>query len=82
MAKEMTGLIESVTGTPVQFYVQHGGEYGRVSWQSYPEDFAACEAYVDKLIHNLDYVKSVLSSGAAGNFMPGSATDSLWRKMG
>jgi len=32
LAKEMTGLIESVTGTPVQFYVQHGGEYGRVSW--------------------------------------------------
>ena len=34
VAEESCEHAESVTGTKVNFFVQHGGSFGRVCWQS------------------------------------------------
>ncbi len=79
LARRMCAIIEAKTGTPAGFYVQHGGFFGTVSWQTDHADFGAYESYVNTLTADPEYVAKVLESGDAGDFIAGETHDTLWR---
>lgn len=79
LARKMCAIIEDKTGTKAQFFVQHGGTFGTVSWQTDHDDFAAYERYNETLTSDPDYVSKVLESGEAGDFLPGETEDTFWR---
>ncbi len=80
LARKMCSIIESKTGVPVDYFVQHGGVFGTVSWQSDHADFGAYEGFIETLTTDPEYVAKVLESGEAGDFLAGETRDVLWRK--
>ena len=80
LARKMCSIIESKTGVPVDDFVQHGGHFGTVSWQSDHADFGAYESFIETLTTDPEYVAKVLESGEAGDFLAGETRDVLWRK--
>ena len=66
-AKDICEHAESVTGTKVNFFVQHGGPFGRVY-----------EKQVGQLQSDEEFGRMVTKAGAARLFIAGQARDSLW----
>ncbi len=77
-AKDISAYAESVTGTKVHFFVQQGGPYGRVCWQSDFDGLGDYERQIGQLQSDEGFGRKVAKSGADGLFIAGHARDSLW----
>ena len=77
-AQDICAHAESVTGTKVNFFVQHGGPLGRVCWQSDLDGLGDYEKQVGQLQSDEEFGRMVTKAGAARLFIAGQARDSLW----
>ena len=77
-AKDVCAYVESVTGTKVNFFVQQGGPYGRVCWQSDFDGLGDYEQQIGQLQSDEGFGRKVAKAGADGLFIAGHARDSLW----
>ncbi len=76
--KDICAFVESRTGTKVNFFVQHGGTYGRVCWQADYDGLGDYEKQVGDLQANEGFSQRVSKAGADGLFVTGHTRDSLW----
>ncbi len=77
-AKDICAYVESVTGTKVNFFVQHGGPYGRVCWQSDFDGLGAYEKQFGQLQSDEVFGQKVAEAGVDGLFIAGQDLDSIW----
>lgn len=77
-AKDICAHVESVTGTKVNFFVQHGGPYGRVCWQSDFDGLGDYEKQFGQLQSDEVFGRKVAEAGVDGLFIAGQARDSIW----
>ncbi len=75
-SKDISAYVESVTGVPVNVFLQTGGKLGRICWQADYPDMAALEKAMEQLLSDSGYLKKVES--AADFFIEGQARDSIW----
>lgn len=80
-AKDICAYVESVTGTKVNFFVQLGGPFGRICWQSDYDGLGDYENQFGKLQSDEGYGRKVAKSGADGLFIAGQTRDSLWSQI-
>ena len=77
-ASEVSELVERKTGVPVDVFVQFGGPVGRISWTGDIGDLGQYEEAVGVLMSDSDYLAKI--GEAAGLFVEGQTTESLWKK--
>ncbi len=77
-AKDICAYVESKTGTKVNFFVQHGGMFGRVCWQADHDSLGAYEEQFGRLQSDEGFGQKVAKAGADGLFIAGQGRDSLW----
>ena len=80
-AKDICAHVESVTGTKVNFFVQHGGPYGRICWQSDFDGLGDYQEQFGRLLSDEGFGQKVAKAGADGLFVTGHTRDSLWGQM-
>ena len=77
-AKDICAHVESVTGTKVHVFVQHGGPYGRICWQSDFDSLGDYEKQFGQIQSDEGFGRKVAKAGADGLFVTGHTRDSLW----
>ncbi len=80
-AKDICAYVESKTGTKVNFFVQHGGPYGMICWQSDFNGLGDYEEQLGLLLADEGFGRKVAKAGADGLFVTGHTRDSLWGQM-
>jgi len=78
-AREVSGFVKSKTGKEVKIAMPIGGNPNRIGWMAQYENLAGFEEVMNKLNNDAKYQE--LLASAAGNWVPNTLKDELWRSI-